>query len=161
MPPDAPYHAPMASLLDRPENAGALLYLSHGRPPDESGFGPPSPELDRGHLGSNPAVVDRLWEVLNESLPADARWLVFDSAALVHPTSGVILAAAIGTQYALRLLREHRAEAVAGGAELVHAFRSVGTTLDLPATFGPEWVFGSRDDREAAWMRASYEAFGT
>ena len=51
------------------------------------GFGPPSPEVDRGHLGSNPAVVDRLWEVLNESLPADARWLVFDSAALVHPAS--------------------------------------------------------------------------
>ena len=84
MPTGAPYHAPMASLLNRPENAGALLYLSHGRPADESGFGPPPPGVDRGHLGSNPAVVDRLWEVLNEGLPADARWLVFDSAALVH-----------------------------------------------------------------------------
>ncbi len=160
MPPDAPYHAPVTSLLNRPENAGALLYLSHGRPAEESGFGPPSPEVDRGHLGSNPAVVDRLWEVLNESLPADARWLVFDSAALVHPASGVILAAAIGTQYALRLLPEHRALALAGGAELVHAFRSVGSTLDLQATFGPEWVFGSPDDREPAWIRASYEASG-
>lgn len=160
MPPDAPYHAPVASLLDRPENAGALLYLSHGRPADESGFGPPSAEVDRGHLGSNPAVVDRLWDTLNSALPADARWLVFDSAALVHPATGVILAAAIGTQYALRLLPEHRAAAVAGGAELRHSFSSVGTSLDLPASFGAEWVFGSRDDREPAWMRASYEAFG-
>jgi len=24
------------------------------------------------------------------------------------------------------------------------------TTLDLPATFGPDWVFGRYDDREAA-----------
>ena len=148
---------PMESLLARPENAGALLYLAHGRAAVESGFGPPSPQLDRGHLGSNPAVVDRLWVVLNAALPADARGLVFDSAALVHPTSGVVLAAAIGTQYALRLLPEHRAAAVAGGAELVHTFKTVGTTLDLPATFGTDWVFGAWDDREPAWLRASYE----
>ena len=50
--------------------------------------------------------------------------------------------------------------AVADGAELVHAFRSVGTTLDLSATFGPEWVFGSGDDREPAWIQATYEAVG-
>ena len=105
-------------------------------------------------------MVDRLWDALNAALPADARWLVFDSPALVHPMSGVILAAAIGTQYALRLLPDNRAFALAGGAELVHTFRTVGTTLDLPATFGPDWVFGSWDDREPAWVSASYEAFG-
>jgi hypothetical protein len=160
MPPDAPYHAPMAPLLSRPENAGALLYLAHGRPAEESGFGPPGSEVDRRHLGSNPAVVDRLWDDLNAGLPADARWLVFDAPALVHPVTGIILAAAIGTQYALRLLPEPRAVALAGGAELVHTFRSVGTTLDLPATFGPDWVFGSWDDREPGWLRASYEGFG-
>ena len=154
----APYHAPMASLLERPENAGALLYLSHGRAADESGFGPPASDVDRRHLGSNPAVVDRLWNELNAALPVDARWLVFDSAALVDPASGVILGAAIGTQYALRLLPEHRAMAVAGGAELEHRFRSVGTSLDLATTFGAEWVFGSWDDREPAWLRASYQA---
>lgn len=149
----------MKSLLARTENAGALLYLAHGRPADESGFGPPSAEVDRGHLGSNPAVVDRLWDVLNAALPADARWLVFDSAALVHQASGVILATAIGTQYALRLRPEHHALAVAGGAELMHTFRTVGTTLDLPAIFGPNWVFGAWDEREPAWLWASYEAW--
>ena len=148
---------PMQSLLASPENAGALLYLAHGRPAGEAGFGPPDSDVDRGRLGSNPAVVDRLWDTLNAGLPADARWLVFDSAALVHPASGVILAAAIGTQYALRLLPEHRAVAVAAGAELAHTFRTVGTTLELPETFGPEWVFGAWDEREPAWLRASYE----
>lgn len=158
MPTGAPYHGPMESVLARPENSGALLYLAHGRPADESGFGPPSADVDRGHLGSNPAVVDRLWDVLNAALPADARWLVFDSAALVQPWSGVILAAAVGTQYALRLRPDHVAAARAAGAELVHTFRTVGTTLDLPATFGANWVFGRWDEREPAWLRASYDA---
>ena len=158
MPYGAPYHAPMESLLVRPENAGALLYLAHGRPAAESGFGPPSGDVDRRHLGSHPDVVDRLWDALNAALPADARWLVFDSPALVHPVSGVVVAAAIGTQYALRLLPDHVSEARAAGAEVVHTFRTVGTTLDLPATFGPDWVFGSWEERELAWLRASYEA---
>jgi hypothetical protein len=153
----APYHAPMESLLGRHENAGALLYLAHGRLAAEAGFGPPSGDTDRRHLGSSPAVVDRLWDELNAALPADARWLVFDAPALVHPVSGVILAAAIGTQYALRLLPDDHAAAVAGGAELRHSFRTVGTTLELPATFGPHWAFGAWDEREPGWVRASYE----
>jgi len=149
----------MASVLDRPENAAVLRYLAHGRSADEAAFGPPSPDVDRHHLGTHPAVVERLWDELNAALPDDARQLVFDGPALVHP-NGTILAAAIGTQYGLRLLPEHRAAAVAGGAELVHVFRSVGSSLDLTATFGPEWIFGSRDEREPAWIRASYEALG-
>ena len=102
--------------------------------------------------------MDWLWDTLNGALPADCRWLVFDGPALVHPASGMILAAGIGTQYALRLLAEHVATAVAGGSEQVHVFRTVGTTLDLTATFGADWVFGSQDDREPAWLRVSYDA---
>ena len=143
-------------LLDRPENAGVLRYLAHGRPPDEAGFGPPSVDVDRHHLGTHPVVVDRLWEVLNAALPSDARWLVFDGPALVHP-NGVILAAGMGTQYTLRLLRDDRAAAIEAGAEIEHRFRTVGTTLDLPVTFGLEWVFGRFDDREPAWLRARYD----
>lgn len=160
MPPDAPYHGPMEPLLARSENAGALLYLAHGRSAAESSFGPPARNVDRHHLGTHPRVVDRLWDELNTALPVDARWLVFDAPALVHSASGVILAAAIGTQYALRLLPADLAVAIAAGAELVHAFRTVGTDLDLPATFGPDWVFGRFDEREPAWLRASCEALG-
>jgi hypothetical protein len=147
----------MAPLIDRAENAGPLRYLAHGRPAAGAAFGPPAADVDRRHLGTHPTVVDRLWEDLNRVLPVDARWLVFDGPALVHP-GGTILAAAMGTQYALRLLHEDRDAAIAAGAEVVHHFQTVGTTLDLPAAFGPDWVFGRFDEREPAWLLASYHA---
>jgi hypothetical protein len=150
---------PMVPLLDRPENAGVLRDLAHGRPAEEAAFGPPSASVDRRHLGTLPDVVEWLWGVLNAALPADASWLVFDGPALVHP-GGTILAAAMGTQYALRLLPEDRAATIAAGAEVVHHFRTVDTTLDLSATFGPTWVFGRFDEREAGWLLASYQAIG-
>jgi hypothetical protein len=150
----------MVPLLDRAENSGALRYLAHGRPANDAVFGPPPDDVDSRHLGTHPTVVDRLWADLNHALPVDARWLVFDGPALVHP-SGTILAAAMGTQYALRLVPGDRAAAIAAGAELVHHFRTVNATLDLPATFGPEWAFGLWDEREPDWLRASYEAIGS
>ena len=158
MPSGAPYHGPMEPLLTRSENAGVLAYLAHGRSADEAGFGPPGSDVDRHHLGTHPRIVDRLWDTLNEALPMDGRWLVCDAPALVHPTTRIILAAAIGTQYALRLLPSDLAVAIAAGAELSHEFRTVGTSVDLPATFGPGWAFGRFDEREASWLRASYEA---
>lgn len=157
MPGWPPYHEPMVSLVYRPENAGALAYLAHGRQPAQSKFGPPPVDVDLHHLGTHPTVVSRLWEALNQALPGDARWLVFDGPALVHP-NGTILAAAMGTQYALRLLPVDAAAAVEAGAELVHHFRTVGTTLDLPATFGADWVFGRFDEREPGWLLASYRS---
>jgi len=146
----------MSLVAGRPENAGPLRYLAHGRPSADATFGPPPPDVDRLHLGTHPDIVDLLWDTLNAALPADCRWLIFDGPALVQPSSGVILAAGIGTQYALRLLPEHAADAVAAGAELVHEFQTVGTTLDLPAAFGPGWVFGHFDARETGWLLESY-----
>jgi hypothetical protein len=145
------------ALVVNPENAGALAYLAHGRPAADAGFGPPPADVDRLHLGTHPDVVDWLWDTLNAALPTDCRWLIFDGPALVHSGSGLILAAGIGTQYALRLLADDIASAVGGGSELVHTFKTVETTLDLPATFGAEWVFGRFDEREPAWLRARYE----
>ncbi len=149
----------MSSPLDRPENAGALRYLAHGRAAADAAFGPPSPDLDLHHLGTHPTVVARLWDGLNQALPLDARFLVFDGPALVHP-DGTILAAAIGTQYALRLLPADRAAAIAAGSEVVHHFQTVGATLDLAATFGPEWIFGRYDEREAGWLLAAWQSIG-
>jgi len=149
----------MSSLLDHPGNAGALHYLSHGRAAADATFGPPAADLDTHHLGTHPTVVARLWEGLNDGLPVDARFLVFDGPALVRP-DGTILAAAIGTQYALRLLPADRAAAIAAGAEVVHHFSTVGTTLDLAATFGEDWVFGRFDEREAGWLLAAWRSIG-
>ena len=157
MPSTPPYHEPMATLLDQSANAGALRYLAHGRSADEADCGPPSPEVDRWHLGTHPDIVERLWDVLNAALPADSRRLVYDGPALVHP-SGLLLAVGVGTQYALRLLARDKEHAVGAGAEVVHHFRTVGTTLDLGATFGPEWVFGRFDDREPGWLLDSYRS---
>ena len=150
----------MASLLDRPENAAALRYLAHGRPAAEATFAPAPPDVDRLHLGTHPDVVDWLWDTLNAALSADARWLVYDGPALVHRESAIILAVGIGTQYALRLLPDDAAAAVADGFEQTHAFRTVGTALDLPTAFGPDWVFGRFDVREPGWLLASYAAHG-
>ncbi len=147
----------MVSLLDRPENAGALAYLAHGRPADEADSGPPIPDVDRWHLGTHPDIVERLWDVLNGALPADARRLVYDGPALVHP-SGVLLGAGVGTQYVLRLRPPHHLLAIAAGAEVVHHFRTVDTTLDLAAIFGPDWVFGRFDEREPDWLLDSYRS---
>jgi hypothetical protein len=147
----------MLPALDLLENAGPLRYLAHGRSSGEAVFGPPPADVDKHHLGTHPTIVDRLWEDLNRALPIDARWLVFDGPALVHP-DGALLAAAIGTQYALRLLPDDREAAIAAGAEVVHTFQTVGTTLDLATTFGPDWVFGRFDEREPAWLLASYQA---
>jgi len=147
----------MSWLLDRPENAGALQYLAHGRSVSEAAFGPPTADVDPHHLGTHPPVVTHLWDTLNEALPIDCRWLVFDGPALVHPR-GTILAAAMGTQYALRLLPRELQLAVAAGAERMHHFQTVDASLDLPTTFGPEWVFGRFDEREAGWLLASFQS---
>jgi hypothetical protein len=147
----------MPTLLDQAANAGALRYLAHGRPADEADARLPTPEVDRWHLGTHPDIVERLWDVLNAVLPADARRLVYDGPALVHP-SGVLLAAGVGTQYVLRLLAPARGLAIQAGAEVVHHFRTVDTTLDLAATFGPEWVFGRYDEREPSWLLDSYRS---
>jgi len=146
-------------MLDRPENAGALAYLSHGRPASEATFGPMPPGVDRLHLGTHPDIVDLLWDTINAALPADARWLVFDGPALVHPASRVILAAGIGTSYALRLVAADLESAIAAGLPRTHAFRTTGTALDLSATFGADWIFGGFDPREPGWLRATYEAW--
>jgi hypothetical protein len=150
----------MEALLLRTDNRGVLAHLAQGRDAAEATFGPPPAELDRWHLGAHPDVIERLWEVLNAALPEDCRWLVFDTPALVHPASGQVLAVVLGTSYAVRLLPDDLAAAVAAGAELVHTYRSVGTVLDLPASFGPDWAFGRWDQREGAWLAASHRAAG-
>jgi hypothetical protein len=146
--------------LDRPENAGVLGYLGHGRGLEDLPVGQLPDEVDRWHLGTHPDVVDRLWDVLNATLPADGRCVIYGGPALVHTPTGIVLATGIGTQYGLRLLPPDREVAIAAGAEVVHTFKTSGGTLDLAASFGPDWVFGSYDDREPGWLLAAYSALG-
>jgi hypothetical protein len=143
----------MRVVHERSENVGVLRYIGQGgadpaavaveRPPDD---------VDTWRLGAHPDIVQHLWERLNVVLPGDCRFLVADTAALVEPDSGLILAVALGTQYAIRLTGEGLASALEAGYETRHEFRTVGRTLDLSATFGPGWVFGRYDPREAEWL---------
>ena len=144
--------------LDRSENAGVLAYLGPGRGLAHLPVGQTPEGVDRWHLGTHPDVVERLWDVLDAALPERGRCVIYGGPALVQPTSGVVLAVGIGTQYALRLLPTDRAVAVDAGAEVVHTFKTSGGTLDLSAVFGRDWVFGTFDDREAAWLAAAYAA---
>jgi hypothetical protein len=144
---------------DRPENAGVLLYLGPGRGLEHLPIGESAEGADRLHLGTHPLVVARLWDVLNAELAADGRCVIYGSPALVEPVSGIVLAVGIGTQYALRLLRDDRSLAVASGAQVVHTFRTTGGTLDLATSFGSDWTFGTNDPREPQWLVASAAEF--
>jgi hypothetical protein len=144
--------------LDRPENVGVLDYLGRGRGLQDLPVGQTPEEVDRWHLGTHPRIVERLWDALDAALPGSGRCVIYGGPALVHPASGVVLAVGIGTQYALRLLPPDRVLAIDAGAEVVHTFQTSGGRLDLAATFGPDWAFGSFDAREPGWLVASYAA---
>jgi hypothetical protein len=135
------------------ENGGVLRYLAQGDDPESVPIERPALDTDRWRLGAHPDIVEHLWERLNPSLPGDSRFLVADTAALVDPGSGLILAVALGTQYALRLTGEGLMAASQAGHETSHEFATVGRTLDLASTFGPGWVFGRYDPREDGWLR--------
>jgi hypothetical protein len=138
-----------------PENAGVLRYLAQGADPGAVVVEAPPAEVNRWRLGAHPDVVDWLWDELNAAIPGDGRRLVAATAALVDPASGLIVAIALGTQYAIRLAGDALAEAEAAGFTSVHHFRTVDRTLDLAATYGPGWVFGKMDAREKDWLARS------
>lgn len=151
----------MRSPLAHPDNEGVLRYLADDADPADPAsvsLERPTAATDTWRLGAHPDVVERLWTHMNAAFPVDARHLIGGSAALVHPESGVILAVALGTQYALRLSGRGLAEAERLGYETSHTFRTVGRTLDLAATFGSGWVFGRHGAEESEWMAESYLA---
>jgi Protein of unknown function (DUF1579) len=146
------------SSLERPENRGLLAYLRDRHRVDPIAMRRPPDTVDRYRLGTHPDVVERLWDGLNAALPDDAAFLVGDGPALASPHTGVVVGIALGTQYALRLTPGGREEAVAAGAATVHVFATSGGTLDLGATLGVDWVFGTWDEREGGWLAESYAA---
>jgi hypothetical protein len=108
-------------------------------------------------LGTHPDLIERLW-TLNAALPQDCRWVVFGFPALVTPAGGVVFAFAQGTLgYALRVTEEYRSEADNLGLKTRTGPGDSG--LDVSVA-GSEWRLGRWLEREAAWCRSAYEAFG-
>jgi hypothetical protein len=96
-------------------------------------------------------VVEWVWQTLGKDLPRAARALVHGTPALVHARAGVVLAAALGTAYALRVPPARFAEAASRELSPVRTYRSAGVTLDL-ALFGPAWRFGVWGAFEREWL---------
>lgn len=148
----------MGRAQEVPANGGALRYLGQGADPASVTVAPPPDDVDIFRLGAHPDVVEWLWSNLNAGLPGDARSLVAGGAALVHPETSLILAAALGTGYAIRLTSEGHEAARQAGYETVHTYRSIGRTLDLAAEFGRGWWFGRFDEREGEWLAETWRA---
>ncbi|MGH7151240.1 MAG: hypothetical protein ACREIU_11095 [Planctomycetota bacterium] len=146
--------------LRHPANARALRYLAGGASPGEVAFRRARPgENPYVSLGSHPDVVQRLWDGLGAAFSGKSRGIVYGTPALVSPRTGVLLAVALGTAYAIRLAPEAYAAAVLRGAETRHTYRTVGTTLDLSEEFGPGWIFGGFAEEERSLVEATAELF--
>ena len=134
-------------------NARVIAYLTRrggtSGPLTEPPTSAPDPYLGRG---SHPDVVARLWEAINPHLPCDCRLIFCGTPALVHPATGVAVALAVGTQYALRLPGRLLDEALAAGAPTSTRW-SGGGEFDTRRDLGDEWVLGAWLEAEPAWCR--------
>ena len=142
---------------DGPVNQGVLEYLCGAGGTERARSIEPAAVLvgSRAQFGSHPDIIEHLWEWVAPRLPVECRALVCGGPVLVAPARGVVFAAALGTEYALRLAPSEFALARAAGAEIVHYYRTAGVTLDLGSRFGPHWVFGTFDGREPEWCAAA------
>jgi hypothetical protein len=107
-------------------------------------------------------VVEWLWDRLGKALAEDGRCLVYGTATLVQPSSGVILARALGTAYALRVPPERMTQALGEGYRQVWETgpRDARETLiDLATTHGPDWVIGRHEHAEARWCRTLFQYY--
>ena len=81
-----------------PLNAAVLRHLKSDTPAIAAPESHPDPYYG---LGSHPDCVGRIWEELNTALPVECRAIVYGTPSLVEPKSGVVIALAYGTSYAL------------------------------------------------------------
>jgi hypothetical protein len=109
---------------------------------------------------THPDIVERLWNGLNRTLPVECRAVIATTPALVVPSSGIVIAIALGMAYALRLPRLLADYADAAGATIVERWTSGGST-NAQQEIGPDWVFGSWNAREERWLFDSYYRYAS
>jgi hypothetical protein len=144
-------------LIRQAMNEGVVRYLerlsrSHGmsdiRRPREQ-------HLDYWECGSHPDVVERVWDQLGKHLPAESRQVVLGTPALIHPGYGVVLAIAIGTQYALRLPHHIVEQGLPDGTRTQNTW-STGDQMDIQQELGKDWVFGTWASAEEDWCLEAF-----
>lgn len=141
-------------VLEHRLNQGILAYL--GRTSRGPVIALPESHTDPYmHAGSHPDVVCRVWDRLGASASNTQRCLVHGTPTLVLFGNGLVVAVALGTSYSLRLAPPALREALRAGAETEHNFTTVGVILNLPVTFGEDWVFGTWHKSESNWFASS------
>lgn len=148
-------HATARTVTDEGRNRRVLSYLA-ARSPGSAAFQRPeaAPDPFLGS-GSHPDIVERVWRGLAVSLPVDCRALVHGTPALVQPATGLVLAVAIGTQYALRLRAGDVATAMARGAATRTRWGG-GDAFDVREALGADWRLGGWMPEEPAWIGACF-----
>lgn len=136
-------------------NSGVIRYLQRGNAAEYDR--PPRPESrDYWESGSHPDVVERVWDQLGKGLPVESKRVVCGSPVLVHPASKVLIAVAMGTQYAIRLPSVVLHASVSSIVRTTNVW-SDGTRMDIRAEFGNDWIFGSYSADEETWCRQSFD----
>ena len=106
--------------------------------------------------GTHPDVVTQLWRTLGATLPPESRRVVCGTPALLNPSTRVLIAVAIGTQYAIRIPRSILAAGAAREWRTRTVFADTGE-LDVREAFGDDWVLGEYAVDEPAWCRQSFD----
>ena len=117
-----------------PENSGAITYLKN---------------LASGGGMVHPDVHERLRE-LKEGVDSLVHRSYLNSEALVGLETGKIRVAAFGTAYVLCV--EQNLEDALGVNKNQTIQWSDGDVLNLKGSFGDDWIEGSSDDSEIAWL---------
>jgi hypothetical protein len=136
-------------LLGVDANAALLQRLKkrYGHPKTANPSYSPEGRVDL-RLGARPEIVDWLWTHIHSRIPEARRWVVFETATLVHPESEVIIAFAEGDFYALRLPEHSEKVAVSAGAKGM-------------ADLGKDWVAGMGEADAEEWWRSAFEHSGS
>jgi len=103
--------------------------------------------------GIHPDVVDRIWDQLGFPLPQDCRCLLFGTPALVHPKTGVIIAACYRGECCLRLPKS----AAPGARRQVVRQLSSGIELNIQTELGEQWVFTAWGPGEIDAIQETYQ----
>ncbi len=143
----------------QPLNDPLLAYLApRGATADDRE--PHADGRDYLEAGSHPDVVDRVWNQLGRPLPFECRRVVGGTPALVQPSTKVILAAALGTMYVMRLppsvLRAGIPPNVRTDAYYVDTKR-----LNVRERFGAAWIFGDFVPVELDWCARAFDEYAT
>jgi hypothetical protein len=145
---------------DNPMNLGVIRYLAERAGEEQVNVivSPGSAAHDPyWHMGSHPETVERVWDQLGSILPETCCCLLYGTPALVAPTSGIVLAIAFGTAYALRVPEVAVPAAIEAGATTITRW-SGGGQLNVTEQFGSDWIFGRWLKDEPRWCLECFRA---